>query len=63
MEKRYNTMEEVCKEMPWAAKTVAKLVARGFLQGKENGHLDLSEDMIRLLVINDRAGLYGEPVN
>ena len=42
----------------WARPTVEKLLAKGFLKGTESG-LDLNETMLRLLVINDRAGLYG----
>ena len=53
--KRYNTIEE----MPdWAKPTIEKLVKKGFLQGDGNG-LDLSHDMVRMLVIHDRAGMYG----
>lgn len=57
--KRYNTIEEIEKEAPWAAPTVSKLIAKGVLQGTGAG-LDLSMDMLRMLTINDRAGLYGE---
>ena len=54
--KRFNALEK----MPsWAKPTIEKLINRGFLQG--NGqNLDLSEDMLRIFVINDRAGLYGK---
>ena len=61
-EKRYNTVDE-CPE--WARATINKLINRGFLggSGKKDAmgrpaDLDLSWDMIRLLVINDRAGMY-----
>ena len=53
--KRYNTIEELPN---WAKPTVEKLVKKGFLQGDGNG-LDLSHDMVRMLVIHDRAGVYG----
>lgn len=43
----------------WAKDTVQKLVNKGFLQGDENGNLALPESMLRMLVINDRAHLYG----
>jgi N-acetylmuramoyl-L-alanine amidase CwlA len=56
--KRYNTIQEIEKEAPWAAPTVNKLIANGCLNGTGTG-LDLSMDMLRLLVINDRAGCYG----
>ena len=44
----------------WARPTITKLVSKGFLQGDENGKLGLTEDLMRMLVINDRAGVYGE---
>lgn len=47
------------KNMPeWAKPTIKKLVDKGFLKGNENGNLDLTNDLLRMLVINDRAGLY-----
>lgn len=46
------------KNMPdWAKPTIKKLVDKGYLQGNENG-LNLTDDLLRVLVINDRAGLY-----
>ena len=42
----------------WGRATVQKLLDKGYLTGKAPDDLDLSEDMIRLLVVNDRAGLY-----
>ncbi len=51
----YNYIDD---NMPqWARETVSKLVDKGFLNGDEEG-LNLTEEMLRLLVINDRAGLY-----
>lgn len=38
--------------------TVEKLMAKGLLKGTGNGELNLEENMLRGLVINDRAGLY-----
>lgn len=53
--KRYKYYDD----MPaWAQPTVSKLVKLGILKGEGDGVLDLSEDMLRMLVINDRAGLY-----
>ena len=47
-------------DMPdWAKPTISKLVKKGYLKGEGGGVLDLSEDAIKLLVINDRAGVYG----
>lgn len=54
-EVRYNTVQE-CPE--WARKTIQKLVDKGLLSGDGKG-LDLSYDMVRMFVINDRAGVYG----
>lgn len=43
----------------WARPTIQKLVDKGFLQGTADGNLNLNDAMCRLLVVNDRAGLYG----
>lgn len=51
---RYNTVAE-CPS--WARETIQKLVDKKILNGNGAG-LDLSEDMIRLLVILDRAGAF-----
>lgn len=51
-EMRYNTIEEVPE---YAKATISKLVDTGALQGNGEG-LNLSEDMIRILVILDRQG-------
>ena len=42
----------------WAKRTVKKLVKRGIIEGNENGELMLTDDLIRTLVIIDRAGLF-----
>lgn len=55
--KRYNTIEEIKQGASWAADTVRKLMDRKIITGNGVG-LNLSEDMLRLLVFNDRAGLY-----
>lgn len=54
-EMRYNTVKE-CPE--WAQKTIQKLIDKGYLSG-DGKNLDLSHDMVRMFVINDRAGMYG----
>lgn len=62
-EKRYNTIAQLPE---WAKLTVKKLCKLGIIEGKTaekdaQGYpvtLDLSMDMIRLLIINDRCGLY-----
>ena len=53
-EVRYNTVEE-CPD--WARETIQKLVDKKYLDGTGKG-LDLSADMVRLLVILDRAGAF-----
>lgn len=55
-EMRYNTVKE-CPS--WAQATIQKLMKKGYLNGNGEG-LDLSDDMIRLLVIHDRAGVFKE---
>lgn len=50
----YNTIDEVPE---WGKATIQKLINNDILQGTDTG-LKLSEDMLRILVINDRAGLY-----
>lgn len=51
----YNYIDD---NMPsWAKPTVVKLINKGYLSGDDGG-LNLDENMLRMLVINDRAGLY-----
>ena len=50
----YDTIEEVPE---WAKPTIRKLIDLGLLQGEGNG-LGLTYDLLRVLVVNDRAGLY-----
>lgn len=51
---RYNSINEI---PDYAKNTINKLIEKKLLNGTENG-LNLTEDMIRMLVINDRANLY-----
>ena len=61
---RYDTMTEIEAAAPWAVPTIKKLIEMGALTGKsgwydENGYptgLDLTEDMLRVFVVMDRAG-------
>ena len=47
------------EDMPdWAKPTVSKLVKKGYLKGEGDGVLNLTEDTLKVLVINDRAGVY-----
>lgn len=53
---RYNKIEEMPK---WAQPEIKELVDASALRGDENGNLNLTEDMIRTLIINKR---YAESV-
>lgn len=55
-EMRYNTVAE-CPD--WARETVQKLIDKGYLGG-DGQSLDLSRDMVRILVIQDRAGNFDQ---
>ena len=55
-EVRYQTLEEL---PDWGRPTIEKLIALEMLQGNETG-LDISKDMLRVFVVHDRAGMYGE---
>ena len=41
----------------WARPTIQKLVDKDILKGDGNG-LNLTDELLRMLVINDRAGIY-----
>ena len=49
----YHKLEDI---PAWGTKTVEYLLNSGALHGDENGDLDLSRDMLRILVILDRLG-------
>ena len=51
---------EKLEDIPAGVKrdTVKKLVERGTIKGTMDGGLHLSDDMVRMLVFNDREGLY-----
>ena len=57
MARRFQTLDEIRKDAPWAVQTVEKLIERKALGGNGAG-LNLSEDMLRGFVINDRMGVY-----
>lgn len=59
---RYNDMDQIYSEAPWAVPTIKKLIKSGAIRGggvKDQQGLPadmrLSEDMLRVLVIIDRA--------
>lgn len=52
-------MYQTYEDMPgWAKPTIRQLLDKGLLLGREDGALDLSGDMVRMLVILDRAGVW-----
>ena len=51
----YNYVD--CNMPEWAKPTIEKLLNKGSLKGDGEG-LNLNDDMLRILVINDRAGIY-----
>ncbi len=53
-ERIYNTLDD----LPFGRETIQKLLDRGLMVGEGKGKLALSYDMLRELIINDRAGLY-----
>lgn len=53
----YNYIDDNMPE--WARPTIQKLVDKGFLKGENEG-LGLNDEMLRMFVVNDRAGMYGE---
>lgn len=52
--KTYDTLDE----LPFGRETIQKLLDRGLMVGEGRDKLGLSYNMLRVLVINDRAGLY-----
>lgn len=52
----YKKLEDVPS---WGKATIKKLINKGYLAGENGGLLNIEENMLRVLVINDRAGLYG----
>ena len=55
VEKRYNTIEEI---PDWGKPTIQKLINKGCFA--DINKLNLTEDMIRGWIINDRYGLYNK---
>ena len=52
----YNYIDD---NMPsWARPSITKLVTKGILKGNEKGELGLTDEMLRIYVTNDRAGIY-----
>ena len=51
----YKTLEDV---PTWGKPTIEKLINKNVLRGDENGNLNISNDLLRTLVIHDRLGIY-----
>ena len=51
----YKTINDVPS---WGKSTVQKLLDKGYLTGTSDGVINLTESMLRMMVINDRAGCY-----
>ena len=44
----------------WAAPTIEKINKKGYLSGIDDDNLGLTKNMIRILVILDKAGVFGD---
>ena len=55
----YNYVDD---NMPdWAKPTIIKMIQKGHLHGvNERGELNLTYDMLRIFVTNDKAGVYDD---
>lgn len=53
---KYNYVDETMPE--FAKPTIRKLWNKGYLKGDDNGRLNLTYDMLRILVILDRSGTF-----
>ena len=51
----YNTLEEIPE---WGKSTISKLLDMGILKGTSSSELNIGEDMLRILVILDRAEVF-----
>ena len=45
---------------PYAKATIKKLVDKKYLKGDETGNLQLSDEMLRIFVVLDQVGVFGE---
>lgn len=57
-EENTNTYKTLNDIPDWGKSTIEKLVNKNALNGDENGDLNISNDLLRTLVIHDRLGLY-----
>ena len=54
----YNYIDDNMPE--WARPTISKLVQKGYLKGGDEGKMMLDDNMLRILVILDRAGTFNK---
>lgn len=59
---RYHTRDDIKSGADWALATFDKLVERGSLKGESKDDYNLSRDMLRLLTIFDREGVFDKGV-
>ena len=56
----YHTKEDIEEKAPWGVDTFNKLVDKKYLEGVAENDYSISNDMLRILVILDRAGAFGK---
>ena len=54
----YKDRDDVKEQAPWGLATFDKLVKKGYLEGEAEGVYNISREMLRILVILDRAGQF-----
>lgn len=54
----YAKRNDVKEQAPWGLATFDKLVDKGYLEGEAEGMYNISREMLRILVILDRAGQF-----
>ena len=54
----YVNRDDVKEQAPWGLATFDKLVKKGYLEGEAEGIYNISREMLRILVILDRAGQF-----
>ncbi len=55
-QKKFDTVQDL---PDWARPAILKLMEKGYLKGDAQGKLGLSQDMMRVLIILDRTGVFG----
>lgn len=65
LDKRTPLVYKYIKDIPdWGRPSVQKCVDKGYLVGTGTDStgisVDISEDLLRTIVLNDRAGIYGQ---